>query len=161
MSDPQTNLPAFQSTQRTKRKRRVQPSPSEASTSFLSPNQFAVFSESESGIEEVGAQTQPPVHQARIPPIVIYSYLNNHSATLKQVNDKLSTPVDVKSKTDRLLLYTKSSQDYTCNILLTEILTAKLAYHTYTLPENTQPRLVIKGIPPNVQEEDIREELAT
>jgi hypothetical protein len=153
------NLQAFQSTQRTKRKRSVQPSPGEASTSFLSPNQFAVFSESESDIQEDGAQPQPPAHQARIPPIVIYSYLNNHSATLKQVNDKLSTPVDVKSKTERLLLYTKSSQDY--NILLTEIRTANLAYHTYPLPENTQPPLVIKGIPPNVPDEDIREELAT
>ena len=75
------------------------------------------------------------------------------------MNDKLSTPVDVKSKTNRLLLYTKSSQDY--NILLTEIRTAKLAYHTYPLPETTQPRLVLKGIPPNVPEEDISEELAT
>jgi hypothetical protein len=94
MCDPQINFQAFQSTQKTKRKRRVQPSPSEASTSFLSPKQFTVFSESESHIEEEG--TQPPAHQVRIPPIVIYSYLNNHSATLKQVNDKLSTPVDVK-----------------------------------------------------------------
>jgi hypothetical protein len=59
-------------------------------------NQFAVFSESESDIEEDGVQPQTLVHRARIPPIVIYSYLNNHSATLKQVNDKLSTPVDVK-----------------------------------------------------------------
>jgi hypothetical protein len=159
MCDPQINLQAFLSTQRMKRKRRVQPSPSEASASFLSPNQFAVFSESESDIEEEGTQPEPPAHQARVPPIVIYSYLNNHSATMKQVNDKLSTPVDVKSKTDRLLLYTKSFQDY--NILLTEIRTANLAYHTYPLPGNTQPRLVIKGIPPNVPEEDIREELAT
>jgi hypothetical protein len=73
----------------------------------------------------------------RIPPIVIYSLLDNHSSTLKQVNDKLTTPVDVKSKTDRLLLYTKNSADY--NILLSEIKSAKLAYHTYPLPEAIQP----------------------
>jgi len=149
MCDTRTNLQAFQSTQRTKRKRSVQPSPSEATTSFLSPNQFAVLSESESDIEEDGTQLQPKEHQARIPPIVIYSYLNNHSATLKQVDDKLSTPVDVKSKTNRLLLYTKSSQDY--NILLTEIRTAKLAYHTYPLPKTMQPRMVLKGIPQTSQ----------
>ena len=159
MSDPRTNLQAFQSAQRTKRKRSVQTSPSEATTSFLSPNQFAVLSNSESEIKEDGAPSQSKVHQTRIPPIVIYSYLTNHSPTLKQVNEKLSTPVDVKSKANRLLLYTKSTQDY--NILLTEIRTAKLAYHTYPLPETTQPRLVLKGIPPNVPEEDIREELAT
>jgi len=146
MNDPKATLQAFQPTQPTKRKRSVQPSPSEASTSFLTPNKFAVLSESESDIEEDGAQLQPQEHQARIPPIVIYSYLNNHSTTLKQVNDKLFNPVEVKSKSNRLLLYTKSSQDY--NTLLTEIRTAQLAYHTYPLPENTQPRLVLKGIPP-------------
>jgi hypothetical protein len=110
---------AFQPTQRTKRKRSAPPSQSEASTSFLSHNQFAVLSESESDIEADGAQPQPKEHQARIPLIVIYSYQNNHSATLKQVNNKLSNPADVKSKSSRLILYTKSSQDY--NTLLTEI----------------------------------------
>jgi hypothetical protein len=89
---------------------------------------------------------------------VIYSYLTNHSETLKQVNEKLTTPVDMKSKANRLLLYTKSTQDY--NILLSEIQSAKLAYHTYPLPEAIQPRLVLKGVPPNVPEEDVRDELA-
>jgi hypothetical protein len=59
---------------------------------------------------------------------------------------------------NRLQLYTKSSHDY--YILLTEIRTANLAYHTYPLPEAVQPRLVLKGILPNVPEEDVREELA-
>jgi hypothetical protein len=55
MSDPKAILQAFQPIQPTKRKRSVQPSPSEPSTSFLSPNKFAVLSESESDIEEDGA----------------------------------------------------------------------------------------------------------
>ena len=65
----------------------------------------------------------------------------------------------MKSKTDRLLLYTKSSADY--NILLSEIKSAKLAYHTYPLPEAVKPRLVLKGIPSNVPEEDVRADLNT
>ena len=80
---------------------------------------------------------------------MVYSLFDNHSATLKQVNDKLTSPVDVKPKTDRLL-YTKSSADY--NIRLSEIKSAKLAYHTYPLPEAVEPRLVLKGIPLNVPE---------
>jgi hypothetical protein len=51
----------------------------------------SVLSESEPDAEEDGVQPQPKQHQARIPPIVIYSYLNNHSATLKQVNEKYPT----------------------------------------------------------------------
>ena len=63
----------------------------------------------------------------------------------------------VKTKTDRLLLYTKTSSDY--SILLTEIKSAKLAYHTYPLPDAIQPRLVLKGIPHNVPKDDIQTEL--
>jgi len=139
MSEPRTTLQAFQTTQRSKRKRSIQPSPSEACTSFLSPNRFAALSESESDTEEDGTLPHPKEQHTRTSPIVIYSYLDNHSATLKQVNEKLSNPVEVKSKSNRLLLYTKSTQDY--NILLSEIRITKLAYHTYPLPENTNPGL--------------------
>jgi hypothetical protein len=158
MSKPRTNPQDFQTAQWPKRKRSLIVVPNEASTSFPSPNQFAVLSNSKSDNEENGAPPQTNTHPTRIPPIVIYSYLNNHSATLKQVNKKLTTPLDVKSKANRLLLYTKSSHDY--NILLTETQAAKLAYHTYPLPEAIQPWLVLKGIPPNVPEEDVQEELA-
>jgi hypothetical protein len=133
--------------------------PSGAYPSFFSPNQFTVLSDSELDAEENRAPQQPPDRMPRIPLIAIYSLLNNHSSTLKQVNDNLTTPVDVKSKTDRLLLYTKFSSDY--NILLTEIKSAKLAYHTYPLPEAIQPRLVLKGIPSDIPEEDVREDLVT
>jgi len=63
--------------------------------------------------------------KSRIPPIVIYSSLNNHSATLQTVNEKQDTSVDVKSKSHRLLLYMKSVRNY--NVLSVEIQTAKLA----------------------------------
>ena len=157
MSDPRINPQDFQPAQQPKRKWSLPPAPSGAS-SFFSPNQFAVLSDSESDNEENGAPSPPNNRTIRIPPIVIYSYLSNHSANLKQVNEKLTTPVGLKSKSNRLLLYTKSTQDY--NILLSEIQSAKLAYHTYPLPEAIQPRLVLKGVPPNVPEEDVRDELA-
>jgi hypothetical protein len=115
MSDSGINPQDFQPAQWPKRKRGLPPAPGEASTSFFSPNQFAVLSDS----EETGAPTPTNKRTVRIPPIVIYNYLTNHSATLKQVNKKLTTPVDVKSKANRLLLYTKSTQDY--NILLPKI----------------------------------------
>jgi hypothetical protein len=40
-----------------------------------------------------------------------------------------------------------------------EIKTAKLAYHTYPLPNKEKPRLTLKGIPPNVETEEIMAEL--
>ena len=53
--------------------------------------------------------------------------------------------------------YTKSVTDY--SVLLAEIQTAKLAYHTYPLPDAIQSRLVLKGIPPNVPVDEIQAEL--
>jgi len=158
MTDSRTTLQDFQTPSRQKRKRNFTTTQSAATTSFLSPNQFAALSESESEPEDNGAPPPPHLETTRIPPIVVYSYLNNHLSTLKKVNEKLTAPVEVKSKMNRHLLYTKSSHDY--NILLTEIPAANLAYHTYPLPEAIQPRLVLKGIPPNVPEEDVQGELA-
>ena len=37
---------------------------------------------------------------------------------------------------------------------------AKLAYHTYPLPDAIQPRLVLNGIPPNVPIDEIHSELS-
>jgi hypothetical protein len=147
----------FKPAQRPKRKRGQLATYSGTSTSFLSSNQFAVLSDSEPEEEENKIPSKSPGNKTRIPPIVIYSLLDNHSATPKRVNEKLTTPVDVKSKADRLILYTKCSTDY--KALPSEIQSAKLAYHTYPLPEAVQPRLVLKGIPFNVPEEDIRTEL--
>jgi len=128
MTDLRISPQEFQPALCPKRKRGSLTSPSGTTTSFLSPNQFAVLSDIESEKEENKTPSNPTDKTLGIPPIVIYSLLNNHSSTLKEVNEKLSSLVDVKSKPDRLFLYTKSSADY--NILLVEIQSAKLAYHT-------------------------------
>jgi hypothetical protein len=109
----------FQPAQRPKRKRGQIARYRGTSTSFLLPNQFAVLSDNEPEEQENKIPPKSPDKKNRIPPIVIYSLLDSHSATLKRVNEKVTTPVDVKFKADRLLLYTKSSTDY--NVLLSEI----------------------------------------
>jgi hypothetical protein len=50
-----------------------------------------------------------------------------------------------------------SVTDY--NVLLGEIQTTKLTYHTYPLPDAIQSRLVLKGIPPNVPVDELQVEL--
>jgi len=157
----QTTSQDFRQAHQSKRKRGPKTTPDQATSStstFFSPNQFAVLSDSETESEELNHHSKPSHQQPRIPPIVIYSFLINHSSTLQKVNNKLSTPVEVKTKSNRLLLYTKSTQDY--NTVLAEIQSAKLEYHTYPLPDSFQTQLVLKGIPQNVPEEEIRDALA-
>ena len=158
MTDSRNTLQDFQTTSQQKMKRNSTTTQSAATISFLSPNQFAALSENESEPEVNGAPPPPHPQTTRIPPIVVDSYLNNHLSTLKKGNEKLTAPVEVKSKMNRLLLYTKSFPDY--NIFLTEIRAANLAYHTYPLLEAIQPHLVLKGIQTNVPEEDVQGELA-
>jgi hypothetical protein len=74
---------------RSKRKRGQIQQPDGASTSYKSPNKFAVLSQSDSNAEDIAVPSEPNNHTSRIPPIVIYSYLYNHSATLKKVNLKV------------------------------------------------------------------------
>ena len=111
-----TSLPAQQETRQTqgpKRKRGplLVPDTSSPSTSstFCSPNRFAVLSDSESEQDEPVFNQQTTDKPPRIPPIVLYSFLTNHSDTLRKVNSKLSSPVEVKTKNNRLLLFTKSA----------------------------------------------------
>jgi hypothetical protein len=118
----------FRLDSRSKRKR-IQPRvENKASTSFESHNYFSVLSDSDSETETAEPTPPPATQKESIPPIVIYSYLSNHSETLKTLNDKLSSPVVVKTKPNRLLLYTNTVTDY--ELLLREIITANLAYHT-------------------------------
>lgn len=84
-----------------------------AGSSYESPNYFAVLSDSESDTKTADSVPNPTPKKWRIPPIVLYSYLTHHSATINAVNEKLSSPVEVKTKSNRLLLYTKSESDYT------------------------------------------------
>jgi hypothetical protein len=46
------------------------------------------------------------------------------------------------------------------NMLLAEIQTTKLASHKYPLTDISQPRLVLKGIPPNTPVNEIQAELS-
>ena len=113
MSASQPSSQNFRQAQSTKRKRGPQTTQDVATSSlssFFSPNQFTVLSDSETETEELNCHHQPSDRQTRIPPIVIYSFLTNHSSTLQKVNSKLSSPVEVKTKSNRLLLYTKSTQ---------------------------------------------------
>jgi len=52
MADPRITPQDFQPVQRPKRKRGQEPTSNEASTSFFSPNQFAILSDIESDAEE-------------------------------------------------------------------------------------------------------------
>lgn len=57
------------------------------------------------------------------------------------------------------MLYTKNVEDY--NKLLKKVKDAKLEHHTYSLPGESNKRLVLKGLPPNISPEEVKADLAS
>lgn len=95
----------------------------------------------------------------KIPPVVMYSYINDHNKGLQALKAKLKDEVDLKYKGNKIIFLTKNMEDY--NTVQAEISKANLEYHTYTPEEKRAPRMVLKHIPPNVTPEEIKEDLAT
>ena len=129
------------------------------SSSFTTHNKFNILSDTESEeSEEEQTQTQPQVKQ-KIPPIVIYEYLTNHTMSISSINDKLKQSLQVKYKQNRLILYTKSIDDY--NIVFDEVQKSQIQFHRYPLPDKLQPRLVLKNISPTVTIDEIKHDVET
>lgn len=154
-----TNIPQSQPRKHVAKRRKVPTSQALPSTSFVSPNMFDVLSEDSDSDEDsppLPPSGKPATPKSKVPPVVLYSYITNHSTSLKTINQKLSAPLEVKTKKDRLILYPKTSDDY--NLLLNEVKSTNLPYHTYPLKEAIQPRFVVKGLPPNLTIAEIEED---
>lgn len=107
----------------------------------------------------------PPVSRAstvkkpeRIPPIVVYSYIKDHSASLKALRSACKQDFDLKCRGNRLIFLAKCKDDY--KKIIQEVTSAQLEYHTYTLADELKHTLVLRNIPPNVTCEEIKQDLA-
>jgi hypothetical protein len=147
----------FQLPKRQKRKRTLLQREAKASTSVETSNYFSILSDSDVASEYTESAPPGPSRPERIPPIVVYSYFTNHTQTIQALNAKRKCPVEIKTKQNRLMIYTKRESDY--EILLREIQQAKMEYHTYPLAHLRQPRVALKGLPPTVTTEEIANDL--
>ena len=123
-------------------------------------NKYESLSElDDSDTESMNVDFDPVLSTAnsKVPPIVIYSFLKEHRKTIIELQTKLKEQMELKVKRNRIVFYTKTIDDY--NVLKAEITKSNLEYHTYTLPAEKQLKLLIKGLPPNITENEIIEEL--
>lgn len=102
--------------------------------------------------------SQAPANTSlKIPPIVVYSYFENHSETIKQIKSCLKNEIDIKFKGNRILIFPKSSEDHK---IICELLKSNdIEFHSYTLPADKVLRLVLKNVSPNVSTDEITEDL--
>ena len=52
------------------------------------------------------------IKKKKIPPLVIYTYIQEHVNTLKEMEKDLKEEIDVKCKNNRIIMYTKNEEDY-------------------------------------------------
>lgn len=95
--------------------------------------------------------------QKRIPPIVIAKDLGNPKELITNLKGIVKNQFELKIKNKSTLLFTKTSVDY--KSVLCYLKENKIDNHTYTLPEERNLKVVIKGLPVDIPTQDILEDL--
>lgn len=122
-------------------------------------NSFDALSDQEEETSEPVSKTPSETAQrkVKVPPIVIYSYFDNHLATLTKVKANLKGDLAVKHRGNRMILCTELMEDH--QTVMEELKKSNFQFHSYTKPEEKPKSLVVKGIPPNVLTSEITADL--
>ena len=124
-------------------------------------NSFQVLQENDENQEEENdfSQSLPnaTTGKVKIPPIVVYSHVQNHMKTLDLIKASMKADFDIKAKNNRIIVYTKNKEDY--HTFIEKIKTSNVDYHTYTLPDKKVVKSILKGVPVNVTTKEIYDDL--
>lgn len=102
--------------------------------------------------------TQQQHHkEPKIPPIVMYHFVEAHTQTFNNLRAGLEKDFDLKYKGDRVIIKPSTKSDY--QTIINALKSNNLEYHTYTPKEDKEPRLIVKNIPPNVTTEEVQQDL--
>lgn len=116
-------------------------------------NSFEVLAEQE---DMEGIQNDT-IKKEKVPPIFIYTKIDNHNSTLKELRKNLLEDFLFKCKSNKTIIYAKNLSDY--KAVCEKITTAQVPFHTYT-PENEKPvTTILKGLASNISEEEVKTDL--
>lgn len=90
----------------------------------------------------------------KIPPIVLYDTSPDSKIIIKDLMSKLKGNIQVKYRNNRLIIYSQTSEDF--NSIKQELSNKNKEFHTYTEKSKITPRMVIKGLPNFMTEEEIK-----
>lgn len=102
-------------------------------------------------------EKQSVERKVKVPPVVIYSNIDNHSQTMMDLRKELLEDFSLSCKNNRTIIYTKNMVDY--KKVCDKISAAMVSYHTYT-PESEKPiRSILKGLASNITEDEVKADL--
>lgn len=133
---------------------------------LLTNNRFAALSDSsdpENEDEENGGtstQSKTPAMKKpkRLPNIVVDGHLTNHKSTMMALKATIVGEVDVRSQNNRTVFRAKSTEDF--HKIKEFLQKNKYTYITHTPSDEKPLHMVLKGLPPDTDPQDIQDELS-
>lgn len=106
---------------------------------------------------ETGKLSEAKVKKFKIPPLVIYTHIEDHVKSLQQMLKESNEKFSMVCKQNRLIIYTKNEHDYA--VMRKKIEAAQVSFHTYFLDSEKPIVSILKGLPSNITPLEIKEEL--
>lgn len=135
---------------------------------FESTNRFSALRTNDMELETAAENSDDLSHvstegprqsKTKIPAIVIHSWVKNHSETMANLKKHMKEDFLVLTRRDRIIIKTKNVEDY--NTVLEDVKSAKIECHTFNLPGTSPLKVILKGLPPNITTEEIKNDLAS
>lgn len=135
---------------------------SNTSSEIPTKNRFKVLGEHPNDEDEDmsgNTPTSPTIShgKTRIPPIIVDGTIQDSNTATQTLKGQLSDKFQYKYSKGKTLIYTNNSEDFKKVKLYLE--GKKYGFHTFTLPDEKLLKLVLRGLPPTVTIDDIKEEL--
>lgn len=121
-------------------------------------NSFEVLSDSDPETETEHSQVHHIIPKKyKPPPIVVYSYIQDHMKSLNTIKEQLTDEISIKYRGNRIIIHTFNRPDYDkVKQIMHE---SKLDFHTYTPKEDRDHKLVLKNLPPTISPEEVKNSL--
>lgn len=135
----------------------------DAGVSFETENPYeslnSTLSDEEKSQENQQEEKAEINKKVKIPPIVVYTYIKDHLDTLNSMSKHLEKGISLNVKKNRIVMYTQTHNDY--NRLLEKIKAAQIQFHTYTVEDQKPLTSILKGLAPNITEDEVKKDLET
>lgn len=103
------------------------------------------------------AQWEITEEKVEVPPLVIYSNIENHRQTMKNLSEDLQEDFSFKCNRNSIVIYTKNMNDY--KKISEKITAAHVPYYTHTPISEKSVISSLRGLASNITEEDVKTDL--
>lgn len=125
-------------------------------------NSFSVFSDDDD--DEMDLEAASNSHELAqnsktksLPPIIVNRPFENYTSIISNLNKNLSENINIKYKKHKTIFITYNNSDF--QKVQEELKKHKIEFHTYTPESDIKPKYLLRGIPPNMDTEEIKSDL--